>query len=180
MNKGDRRALLICAPSLREVGSGRDQLRQAPTPTYKKGKAVSLFSGNVIPAEYIKAKAQAGDMDSRLYVVAVKTPQGLEFQPPLESDLQAIEAAAKELAKHRARWEKDNVIPTERIPVGDKTGEPLARGIKTWADVLKRDRVNFGVTGVGTASYIDSKILGELFGVVRASFTGGRLAFGSL
>ena len=38
-------------------------------------------------------------------------------------------------------------------------------GMKTWADVLKHPRVNFGVTGVGTASYIDSKILGDLFGV---------------
>jgi tripartite-type tricarboxylate transporter receptor subunit TctC len=38
-------------------------------------------------------------------------------------------------------------------------------GIKTWADVLKHPRINFGVTGAGTASYIDSRILADLFGV---------------
>jgi tripartite-type tricarboxylate transporter receptor subunit TctC len=38
-------------------------------------------------------------------------------------------------------------------------------GIKTWEDVLKYPRVNFGVTGAGTASFIDSRILGDLFGV---------------
>lgn len=134
------------AVRIRQVGEGRGQLRQAPTPTYKKGKAVSLFSGNVIPAEYIKAKALAGEMRSRLYAVAVKTPQGLAFEPPEQPDLDAIEAAAKELKKHRARWEKENVIPTERIPVGDETGEPLARGITTWADMFSaRQLLGMGV-----------------------------------
>ncbi len=38
-------------------------------------------------------------------------------------------------------------------------------GIRTWQDLLKHPRVNFGVTGVGTASYIDSRMLGDLFGV---------------
>src|SRR5687767_11143729 len=38
-------------------------------------------------------------------------------------------------------------------------------GIRTWQDLLKHPRVNFGVTGAGTASYIDSRMLGDLFGV---------------
>jgi adenine-specific DNA methylase len=131
---------------IREIGDGRGQLRQAPVPTYRKGKGVSLFSGNLIPADYIKAKAQAGEMGSRLYVVAVKTPQGLTFEPPERHDLEAIEAAAKELSRHRARWERENVIPTERIPVGDKTGEPLARGITTWAEIFSpRQLLGMGV-----------------------------------
>lgn len=131
---------------VRDVGEGRGQLRQAPLPSYKKGKGVSLFTGNVIPAEYIKAKAQAGEMGSRLYAVAVKTPRGLTFEPPERGDLEAIEAAAEELDKHRARWERENVIPTERIPVGDKTGEPMARGIMTWADMFSaRQLLGMGV-----------------------------------
>jgi adenine-specific DNA methylase len=131
---------------VREVGEGRGKLRQAPVPTYKKGKGLSLFSGNVIPAEYIKAKAQAGEMGSRLYAVAVKSPQGLKFEPPEQRDLDAIDAATAELARHRARWEKDNVIPTERIPVGDKTGEALVRGITTWADMFSpRQLLGMGV-----------------------------------
>lgn len=47
---------------IRDVGQGAGQLRQAPTPTYGGGKGVSLFTGRQIPADYIKAKAQAGEM----------------------------------------------------------------------------------------------------------------------
>jgi tripartite-type tricarboxylate transporter receptor subunit TctC len=38
-------------------------------------------------------------------------------------------------------------------------------GIRTWQDVLARPKIVFGNTGVGTASYIDGRILSELFGV---------------
>lgn len=134
------------AVMIREVGEGRRQLHHVPPPTYQKGKGISLFSGTVIPADYIKSKAQAGEMGSRLYAVAVKTPQGLVFEPPEQRDLEAIEAAGHELAKHRKKWERDNVIPTERIPVGDKTGELTARGISTWADMFSaRQLLGMGV-----------------------------------
>ncbi len=45
-------------------------------------------------------------------------------------------------------------------------------GIKDWQDLLRRRQVNFGVTGVGTASYIDSKMLSDLFGVNVRQVTG--------
>lgn len=131
---------------VREVGEGRGQLRKAPTPTYKRGQAVSLFSGNVIPGEYIKAKAQSGAIRSRLYAVAVKTPQGLRFEPPEQRDLDAIDAAVAALAQHRAQWERENVIPTERIPMGDKTVEPMVRGILTWSEMFsERQLLGMGV-----------------------------------
>lgn len=131
---------------VREVGEGRGQLRAAPTPTHRKGKAVSLFTGAVIPADYINAKAQAGEMGSCLYAVAVKTPNGLSFEPPEPTDLLAITAAEEALRKHRSRWERDNVIPTERIPLGDKTKEPLARGMATWAGLFSdRQLLGMGV-----------------------------------
>jgi len=47
-----------------------------------------------------------------------------------------------------------------------------ATGIRTWQDMLNRPQVNFGVTGIGTASYIDSKMLSDLFGVHVRQVTG--------
>src|SRR5690606_23436814 len=61
---------------VREVGNGVGQLREAPRPTYSNGKGISLFTQRQIPADYIKAKAQQGEMKSSLYAVALKTPQG--------------------------------------------------------------------------------------------------------
>jgi putative DNA methylase len=129
---------------VREVGEGRGQLRSAPTPSYKKGKGVSLFSGAVIPADYIKAKAQSGEMRSRLYAVAVKTPQGLTFEPPEQVDLDAINAAVAELDSHRVQWERENVIPTELYPQMTSDPRPRVYGMPRWADMFS-DRQLLGM-----------------------------------
>jgi putative DNA methylase len=121
----------------REIGRGAGQLRDAPRPTYHKGKGISLFTDRLIPADYIKAKAQAGEMRSTLYVVVTKTPQGLKFQPPEPVDLVALEEAEKELARLRPGWERASIIPTERIPNGDQPGTRLLiGGIGNWADMF--------------------------------------------
>lgn len=131
---------------VRELGEGRGQLPKAPVPTYKKGKGVSLFSGSVIPADYIKAKAQAGEMASRLYAVVVKTPRGLTFESPERRDLDAIEAAAKELEKHRQRWERENVIPTELYPEVTSDARPRKYGMPRWTDMFSsRQLLGIGV-----------------------------------
>ncbi|MBK9409372.1 MAG: DUF1156 domain-containing protein [Gemmatimonadetes bacterium] len=131
---------------VREVGDGRGQLRQAPPPSYKKGQGISIFSTNLIPAEYIKAKAQAGEMRSRLYAVAVKTPQGLMFEAPEPSDLDAIEAAGHELATHRATWERASVLPTELYPEASSDPRPRVYGMPRWADMFSaRQLLGMGV-----------------------------------
>ena len=120
---------------IREVGTGAGQIREAPQPTYKDGKGISLFTGHQIPADYIKAKAQAGEMRNELYAIAVKTPD-LKFVEPTAEDFKALADAEKELARLRPGWEKANIIPTEKIPPGDKTKEALNRGIATFADMF--------------------------------------------
>jgi adenine-specific DNA methylase len=131
---------------VREIGRAAGQLREVPRPTYDDGKGISLFRGRQIPADYIKAMAQQGQMRSALYAVAIKTRQGLTFQPPEPKDIEALEAAEEELARLRSGWEQANIIPTEKIPVGDETGEPLVRGITTWADMFSpRQLLCFGV-----------------------------------
>lgn len=121
---------------IQRFGHGAGEAARAPIPTYDDGKGISLFTGLQIPSEYIKAKAQAGEMRSALYAVALKTPQGLEFRPPEAADLRALEEAERELERVRSGWEKGTVIPTEQIPLGDKTGEPLVRGISKWSDMF--------------------------------------------
>ena len=121
---------------VREVGKRAGQLREIPRPTYSGGKGISIFTGNQIPADYIKAKAQAGEMKSALYAIAVKTPQGLRFHPPEEPDLKALEEAEKELAKVKGTWEKNNIIPTEQYPKVSSDERPRLYGMPNWSDMF--------------------------------------------
>jgi len=122
--------------SVREVGKRAGQLRGVPKPTYSGGKGISIFTGNQIPADYIKAKAQAGEMKSALYAVAVKTLQGLRFHPPEEPDLRALEDAESELAKLIGIWKKNNIIPTEQYPKVSSDERPRLYGMPNWSDMF--------------------------------------------
>ena len=86
---------------MKQIGRGAGQISEPPAPTYDRGKGISLFTNLQIPADYIKAKAQAGEMKSALYAVALKTTQGLKFEPPRPEDLKALEAAEQALGPLR-------------------------------------------------------------------------------
>lgn len=120
---------------VRRVGREAGELRQPPRPTYRRGKGWSLFTGAEMPADYIKAMAQQGRMGSVLYAVVTKANK-LQFRPPTPTDLQALEAAEEELARLRPQWEREGIIPTEEIPLGDKTKEPLNVGMTSFADMF--------------------------------------------
>lgn len=132
---------------VREVGTGAGKLREAPHGNYSDGKGISLFTGLQIPADYIKAKAQAGEMRSALYAVAVKTPNGLEFFTPSDADLKALAAAEKELAKMRPDWERRDIIPTEKFPEDCSDARPRIYGMVKWADFYSPRQL----LGYGTA-----------------------------
>ncbi|MFH1072479.1 MAG: DUF1156 domain-containing protein, partial [Nanoarchaeota archaeon] len=120
---------------IRELGTGAGQLREPPKPAYSDGKGISLFTDLQIPGDYIKAKAQAGEMKSALYAVAFKTNKGLEFHPPEEVDLGAIKEAETELKRLRLGWENTNIIPTENRYKGD-CDRSYVYGLTKWADMF--------------------------------------------
>jgi adenine-specific DNA methylase len=122
---------------IREIGARHGQLKEAPRPTYSDGNGVSLFTDHVIPKDYIKARAQAGDMGSALYAFVLKTNKGLEFQPPEPEELDALRSAERELTRLRPLWGRADVTPTEEIQVGDQPGNRLLiGGIKRWIDLF--------------------------------------------
>jgi putative DNA methylase len=100
------------------------------------GRGVSPWDGLVIDGDYIKSEAQAGRMGSVLYAVVTKVGRKRVFRSPTAVDLAAIEAAAQAFEEKRLNWVRDGIIPTEAIPNGNKTREPLNYGMKTWLDMF--------------------------------------------
>lgn len=131
---------------IRPIDIGPGALAGPPARTYAKGKGISLFTGEVIPADWIKAQAQAGRMGSALYAVALKTPQGLKFRPPQQADLDALAAAEAQLQQQRGDWEARNLIPTEEYPQITTDARPRTYGMPRWADMFSpRQLLGFGV-----------------------------------
>lgn len=131
---------------VREVGKGAGQLRQAPPPTYKGGSAVSLYSKQPIPEDYIKAVAKQGNLRSVLYAVAVKTTK-LEFRPVERRDELALRGAEEELERLRPQWEANGILPTESLsPFSNYDRGHRMYGMHCWADLFSpRQLLTMGV-----------------------------------
>jgi putative DNA methylase len=104
--------------------------------TVAGGDAISPWDNIVIDGNYIKAEAQAGRMGSQLYAVATRINGKRGFRAPTQTDLDALEAAEAELRRLEPKWAAANILPTEDIPAGNKTNEPLQLGIRRWRDLF--------------------------------------------
>ena len=60
----------------------------------------------------------------------VRTEKVTFFREPTERDLEALKKAEAALKANWSHWEEMDLIPTERIPEGHKTAEPLRLGIE--------------------------------------------------
>ena len=132
--------------------------------TVKLGTGTCLFCGQAIESEEIKRQARGespyGTWTDRLYCVVgvreqpkldkdgnvityssgpdkgkVRTEKVTFFREPMDEDFDALKRAEKALKDNWDRWEEMDLIPTERIPEGHKTAEPLRVGIERWCDM---------------------------------------------
>lgn len=121
-----------------EVVFGRDIDRQdAAAGTVARGKATSPYDNLVIDSSYLKAAAQDGLMTQVLYAVAVRSSSGeRSFRSPTSADLEAIAAARRAYAEQAPIWEAHGILPTEELPEGAKTAEPISMGLTRWTDLF--------------------------------------------
>lgn len=119
--------------------------------TIAGGRATCPFAdcGRVIDGDEIKAIAQAGDMGEQLYAVVYKkrsqtiTKSGKPgrekwergFRAPRPEDDVFDEVKAR-LEEKLPYWEARDMVPTETIPDGLKTSEPLRYGMNYWKDIF--------------------------------------------
>lgn len=132
--------------------------------TVHLGTGTCIHCGQAIESEEIKRQARGesahGTWADRLYCVVgvreqpkldkdgapmayasgpdkgrVRTEKVTFFREPTERDFEALEKAEVALKANWDRWEAMDLIPTERIPEGHKTAEPLRLGIERWCDM---------------------------------------------
>ena len=101
-----------------------------------------------IGGDHIKAEAQAGRMGEQLYAVVfkkrvfVETKSGRQrekwvrgYRAPRAEDDNSAEIQAR-LAEKLPEWEALDLVPSERIPEGNKTMEPKRYGMSAWRDLF--------------------------------------------
>lgn len=104
--------------------------------------------GRVVDSGEIKRQAQAGRMGEQLYAVAfkqrtktlTKTGKVSEkwirgYRAPRPEDDNSAEITQR-LAEKLPTWEAFDISPTERIPDGTKTSEPIRFGMTKWRDLF--------------------------------------------
>jgi putative DNA methylase len=66
----------------------------------------------------------------------IKTRKVRFFRPPNDRDRAALIAAEARLQEKWPEWEDQGLIPTEKVPEGHKTLEPLRYGMPRWCDMF--------------------------------------------
>lgn len=129
--------------------------------TVAGGDATCPFDdcGRLIDGDHIKAEAQAGRMGEQLYAVVFKrrietrTKAGKRgkdkwqrgYRAPRPADDVSQQVAAL-LAEKLPEWEALDIVPTEVIPRGLKTEEPLRYGMRLWRELFSpRQLLGHGV-----------------------------------
>lgn len=111
--------------------------------TVARGDAISPWDGLVIDGDYIKQEAQAGRMWAELFAVACSRPKKTGrgsiryFRAPTTTDLDAVEAAEKELVRlQNEGWTAEGVLPTETIGISNYDRGHRLYGVYEWRQMF--------------------------------------------
>lgn len=91
----------------------------------------------------------------------VRTEKVTFFREPTAEDFAALGRAKQALDANWDRWEAMDLIPTEKIPAGHKTAEPLRVGVERWCDMFTPRQLLGHLTAMETLHNMMPEILAE-------------------
>jgi adenine-specific DNA methylase len=154
--------------------------------TVTRGDAQCPFPdcGRVVDGDEIKKQAQAGKMGDQLFAVVfkrkvkkrTKTGRVREvwqrgYRPPRPED-DVSKVVAQRLAEKMPEWEARDIVPSENLPVGNKTVEPMRYGMATWRDLFSPRQLLGHCTAVEIYRELlaEERAKGPLSEVTKAAF----------
>ena len=118
--------------------------------TIRRGNAVSPWSGDPIPGDYIKQVAQSGGMDAQLFALCVSPGRGRDFRLPTSGDIAAARRAETALANRWDDWLTAGLIPVERFPRDTNDQRPNIYGMDQWHKLFAPRQL------LGMLTYLDT------------------------
>ena len=174
------------------VKGGRGPNGEDPdTATVNRGTGQCVHCKQAIDGDEVKRQARGesphGAWKDRLYaVVAVRFEPQLDsrgrplryssgarkgeikatkvryFRSPNERDLEALAEAKRQLAERWNAWDAAGFIPTERLPDGEKTREPIRYGMPRWCDLFTPRQLLGHLTLVERLNQLKPDIIAKL------------------
>jgi adenine-specific DNA methylase len=163
-----------------------DSAREQSVGTVAGGDALCPFPdcGRVIDGAEVKRQAQAGAMGEQLFAVVfrrriekrtktgkVRTSWERGYRAPTSSD-DVVSETEQNLGEKLPLWEAKDVIPSEVVPKGLKTAEPIRYGMGRWRDLFNARQLYGHCTAVETFQELlqAERALGDLPAQTVAAF----------
>ena len=152
--------------------------------------------GTATPKGYIAQEAQAERLGQQLYAIIYRdqwqeftksgrpkkrltTKRGFRVATPLDDNTPEV---MRMLADNAEFWERDSILPTEPLQIGDKTSTPIDYGMPRWIDMFSpRQQLAHGLCVQAFRELVDEdKANGGLDDVRKAAWCYVALALDKL